>query len=219
MAKKSKQPWPTKNVMHQIYDLKLWGGKEFDFYSGYGSHNLKITEPYLNAVIGFLKSHNNNLVVCDLGCGDFNVGKHFVKYSKKYIAIDIVETLIERNKTHFKDQNLEFQCLNIAEDKLPDADCIILRQVLQHLSNAEIIAIVKKLSAYKYVILTEHIPMGNFIPNTDIIAGQGIRLKHNSGVDLLKTPFNLKISSKQNFEDIILSNTKGQIRTVLFKIY
>ena len=142
-----------------------------------------------------------------------------IKYSKKYIAIDIVETLIERNKTHFKDQNLEFQCLNIAEDKLPDADCIILRQVLQHLSNAEIIAIVKKLSAYKYVILTEHIPMGNFIPNTDIIAGQGIRLKHNSGVDLLKTPFNLKISSKQNFEDIILSNTKGQIRTVLFKIY
>lgn len=213
-----KTPWPTKDVMHQIYDLKLWGGKEFDFFSGDGSHNLEITTPYLSAVIGFLKSYNNNLVVCDLGCGDFNIGKHVTKYSKKYIAIDIVETLIERNKKRFKDQNLEFQCLDISKDELPKADCVILRQVLQHLPNAEIAAIVKKLSVYKYVIVTEHIPVGDFLSNTDIIAGQGIRLKHHSGVDLLETPFNLKIISKHNLEETIPSNAKGRIKTILYRL-
>ena len=66
-----------------------------------------------------------------------------LKYTKKYIAVDIVENLIERNKTLFKEDNLEFHCLDIVEDDLPKADCIILRQVLQHLSNAEIETIVK----------------------------------------------------------------------------
>ena len=97
-TKKSKIPWPTKAVMNQIYEQHLWGGKEFDFYSGIGSHDPKIINPYLDALIAFLKSHETPLVICDLGCGDFNIGKHLTKYSKKYIAIDIAEKLIDRNK-------------------------------------------------------------------------------------------------------------------------
>ena len=54
--------------------------------------------------------------------------------------------------------------MNIVKDNLPSADCIILRQVLQHLSNAEVQQIITKLSAYKYIILTEHLPNGNFNP-------------------------------------------------------
>ena len=135
--------------MTQIYNLKLWGGNEFDFYSGSGSHKPEIAKPYLNALTDFLESNNGNLIVCDLGCGDFNIGKHLVKYVKKYYAIDIVENLIERNKKLYQEENLEFSCLDIAKDDLPDADCIILRQVLQHLSNIEIDNIVKKLKVYK----------------------------------------------------------------------
>ena len=177
MSKNPKTPWPTKDAMKQVYNLHLWGGKEHDFYSGEGSHDPNIVNPYLESVTAFLSAHNNMLTVCDLGCGDFNIGKQLTNYTKKYIAIDIVEELIERNKTLFKDENLEFHCLDIVEGDLPKADCIILRQVLQHLSNTEIQKIVKKLSHYKYVILTEHLPIGKFIPNKDIISGQGIRLK------------------------------------------
>jgi hypothetical protein len=213
-----KKPWPTKAVMQQIYDQKLWGGKNFDFYSGEGSHNPKIVKPYLEAVIAFLKSQDHKLTICDLGCGDFNIGKHLVPYCKKYIAIDIVENLIERNKRLFRASNLEFQCLNIVEDELPKADCIILRQVLQHLSNSEIKAIVQKLSAYKYVILTEHLPMGNFDANVDIISSQGIRLKKNSGVDVLVTPFNLKVSSEQIMSEVVLDHGKGRIVTVIYTL-
>jgi len=219
VAGKIKTPWPTKDVMKQVYEMKLWGGAAFDFYSGTGSHNSKIIKPYLDDIITFLKSHNNSLIVCDLGCGDFNIGKHLTKYTREYIAIDIVEKLIDRNKTIFKEDNLEFQCLDITEDKLPIGDCIILRQVLQHLSNSEIQKIIQKLSVYKYIIVTEHIPIGLCTPNKDIITGQGIRLKQNSGVYLLKAPFNFKIKEEKNFGEHILENNEGLIVTTLYKMF
>ncbi|WP_246293561.1 MULTISPECIES: class I SAM-dependent methyltransferase [Winogradskyella] len=212
-----KKPWPTKAVMEQIYDKKLWGGKDFDFYSGEGSHHTEIIQPYLDSIISFLKSHDNDLVVCDLGCGDFNIGKQLTKHTKKYIGIDIVENLIERNKTLFKAKNLEFHCLNIVEDELHKADCIIIRQVLQHLSNVEILKIVEKFKNYKYIILTEHLPQGNFEVNKDKIASQGIRLKQNSGVNLLKAPFNLEVKEEHLLSEIHLEDNKGCIVTVLYK--
>ena len=205
--------------MEQIYEKHLWGGNEYDFYSGDGSHSKAYVQPYVEAVLDFFKFHENNLTVCDLGCGDFNVGKQLFEFTKTYIAIDIVASLIERNKDRFIANHLKFYCLDISKDELPDADCIILRQVLQHLSNAEVSQIVKKLSKYKYIILTEHIPNGQFTPNKDIISGQGIRLKHNSGVDILKAPFNLKVKEERVLNEIVLDNSKGRIVTILFEMY
>lgn len=219
MTKKEKTPWPTKDVMNQIYDMHLWGGNEFDFYSGSGSHNPEIINPYLEVLTAFLEFHNKNLEVCDLGCGDFNIGKHLTKYSKKYIAVDIVENLINRNKALYKEENLEFYCLDIIEDDLPEGDCIILRQVLQHLSNKDIEEVIKKLTAYKYIILTEHIPFGDFVPNKDIISGQGIRLKQNSGVNILEPPFNLKTKEEKILGEHILEDGKGRILTTLFEVF
>lgn len=219
MTKRIKIPWATKTVMEQIYERHFWGGKNFDFYSGEGSHISKIISPYLKAVINFLDAHNNSLTVCDLGCGDFNIGKHLIKHTSKYIAIDIVESLIKRNKMLFKADSLEFHCLDIAKDNLPTADCIILRQVLQHLSNAEINQIIKKLKHYKYIILTEHLPIGYFTPNKDIISGQGIRLKHNSGVNIMESPFNLKVKEEENLSEVILDNNKGRITTTLYTLF
>ncbi|NJX15820.1 class I SAM-dependent methyltransferase [Tamlana crocina] len=219
MPKKVKTPWPTKAVMEQIYDMHLWGGTDFDFYSGCGSHDPEIVNLYLEAVTAFLKSFKEPLTVCDLGCGDFNIGQHLYQYTKQYIGIDIVESLIQRNKTLFRKNNLDFRCLDIAKDKLPQADCVMLRQVLQHLSNAEVLAITKKLANYKYIILTEHLPTGDFIPNKDIISGQGIRIKQNSGVDILKAPFNLKIKSEQHFGEHVFDNNKGRIVTKLYRVF
>ena len=213
---KSKTPWATKAVMEQIYERHLWGGSEFDFYSGKGSHELQIVQPYIEAVTKFLKSHHKQLTVCDLGCGDFNIGKQLLPYTESYIAVDIVPALIERNKQQFQFEHLEFQCLDIAKNELPEADGVILRQVLQHLSNREIKTIVKKLISYNYIILTEHLPIGDFIPNKDIITGQGIRLKQQSGVDLLTEPFNLKIKSKVVLNEVVLDDNKGMIKTVLY---
>lgn len=212
-------PWPTKDAMAQIYTHKLWGDNRSDFYSGDGSHHPEIVIPYLEALTSFLTSFENPLVICDLGCGDFNIGKELVKYSKKYVAVDIVSELIERNRQKFNDENLEFHCLDIAVHDLPSGDCAIIKQVLQHLSNAEIQSILGKLAAFKYVILTEHIPEGEFIPNKDIISGQGTRLKKKSGLNLSVAPFNFKFQLEKQISSVVLSHGKGVILTTVYELF
>lgn len=214
--KRNKQPWPTKDAMEQVYDMKLWGGNQTDFYSGDGSHHPDIVEPYIAAVQSFLASFEKPLTVCDLGCGDFNIGKNLISNTQKYIGVDIVSGLIARNKNKFIAANLEFQCLDIATADLPIADCAIIRQVLQHLSNKEVLQVVEKLSNYKYVIITEHVPIGDFIPNIDIISGQGIRLKKQSGVDVVASPFNFKFKEQEELLSVVLDDGKGMIVTRLY---
>ncbi|WP_397364885.1 methyltransferase domain-containing protein [Olleya sp. R77988] len=218
-TKKNKKPWPTKKAMEQVYTNKLWGSNTSTFYSGEGSHHPDIVNPYIESVTSFLTSFKDSLIVCDLGCGDFNVGKELVKFTHKYFAIDIVESLIEHNKVEFKIDHLEFKCLDISKDILPFADCVLIRQVLQHLSNNEVQNVVDKLSKYKYVILTEHLPQGNFTPNKDIISGQGTRLKKKSGLNILEPPFNFKIKEEKQLSSVVLNNNKGVIVTTLYQVF
>ena len=213
---KVKQPWPTKATMSQIYDKNLWGGNPSEFYSGEGSHDPVLVTPYIDVVSNFLQSFEKPLTVCDLGCGDFNVGKELVEFAAHYHAVDIVPALIERKKTLFKNENLSFHCLDVAVDELPAGDCALVRQVLQHLSNQEVKQILEKLSHYRYVIITEHIPIGDFEPNKDKISGQGIRLKQNSGIDVLATPFHWKVKEAREILSLELDNGKGRIVTNLY---
>ncbi|MBW1296981.1 class I SAM-dependent methyltransferase [Aquimarina litoralis] len=218
-SRKIKKPWPTKDAMAQIYENNLWGTDGSDFYSGEGSHDPSIVRPYINKLVKFLSSFENPITVCDLGCGDFNIGKELVTYTKQYIAVDIVKDLIIRNKEKFQQNHLEFYCLDIARDELPKADCAIIRQVFQHVSNEEIQSTLSKLLAYQYLIVTEHIPEGNFEPNIDIISGQGIRLKKKSGVDLLAPPFILPTKKKECLLTIPLDSYQGVLQTNLYQMY
>lgn len=217
--KTPKTPWPTKAAMQQVYKMNLWGSNASEFYSGEGSHNPELVNPYIEAIVSFLKTLNIPISVCDLGCGDFNIGSKLFKYTSKYFAIDIVPELIDHNKSNFKAKNLSFSSLDIAKDDLPPADCALIRQVLQHLSNAEVQNILNKLQTYKYVIITEHIPTFDFIPNLDIISGQGIRLKKQSGLDVLKAPFNFKVTSQEELLTINLKDGKGKIVTTKYTLY
>ena len=214
-----KKPWPTKDAMEQVYAKKLWGGSEVDFYSGEGSHHPDIVVPYLTALKSFFISHNNQLIVCDLGSGDFNIGKTFVPYTKRYKAVDVVPALIAYTRENYKEDKLEFYCLDIAKDDLPTGDCAIVRQVLQHLSNAEIQNVLSRLANYKYVIITEHIPEGAFEPNKDIISGQGTRLKKQSGVNVLEPPFQFKVKEEKQLVTVCLKNREGIIVTTLYTVF
>jgi len=214
-----KKPWPTQAAMRQVYQQHLWGEGDTKFYSGQGSHDERLVNPYIEAASTFLKSFETPLTVCDLGCGDFNIGKQVLQYTKHYIGIDIVPELIARNIQKFQHPDLEFHCLDIAEAELPKADCALLRQVLQHLSNAEVKKIVNKLHNFKYVLLTEHIPQGAFTANKDIVSGQGIRLKKQSGLDVFQAPFDLKVKSQKKILSLDALGFKGCIVTTLLEMF
>ena len=85
----------------------------------------------------------------DLGCGDFNIGKNIYQNVKKYIGIDIVHDLIEINKKKFNNDIIHFECKDFIEESLPKAECIIIRQVMQHLDNKSIFKILNKINDNK----------------------------------------------------------------------
>jgi SAM-dependent methyltransferase len=175
----------AKEVFTKIY-LK-------DMSSGLGSSTKHITLPYVKMVTNFMQSFDKKPSVVDLGCGDFQVGKHFIDYCAEYIGVDVVSDLIEQHKTANYGDHVKFICSDITEDKLPEGDICLLRQVLQHLSNEQIAKILPKLDHYRVTFITEHYPTDNskIVPNKDIIHGVHIRVYKNSAVYLDKPPFNL----------------------------
>lgn len=182
----------TRKIFTEIYEKKLWGGKE-EFNSGSGSSEGSVTAAYVKKITAYLKSQRKKPTVVDLGCGDFQIGRQLTAYCSSYTGVDIVPNLIKKLDKTAKTKNIKFLCLDIVADPLPAGEIVFVRQVLQHLSNDQISAILKKLKAYKTVFVTEHYPTdrAKIKPNKDIVAGSAIRLYQNSGVYLDKPPFNL----------------------------
>lgn len=208
---------PVDQVFAKIYADKEWGGgNNVGFYSGAGSHDAGLVVPYVSAVRAYLAGLPARPVVVDLGCGDFNVGKNFVDWVSEYHACDIVPALQEHNRSEFGRDNLHFPCVNIIDDVLPDGDIVVIRQVLQHLSNAQINRVIDKCGKYDTWIVTEHLPSGaGFEPNIDISAGCGIRVLVKSGVVLTAPPFSLGGYQGRILCDIAYH---GEIiRTILFE--
>lgn len=176
----------------KIYRDKLWGGPEYGFSSGAGSSG-KVAEIYLNYVCRFIRDHGIESVV-DLGCGDFFIGKEIARVAPKYIGVDVVPELIEHHVVNYSARTVEFRCVDITEGNLPIADLCLVRQVLQHLSNAEIALVLNKLCNYRYVLITEHFPPMNgvFSPNKDKPHGPDTRLVDHSAVVLTAPPFSLQ---------------------------
>tara|TARA_B100001250_G_scaffold412754_1_gene444828 strand:+ start:1518 stop:2210 length:693 start_codon:yes stop_codon:yes gene_type:complete len=188
----------NKQIFTYIYQNRLWNPNDItDFNSGPGSHDSKVINPYINCIINFFKNQHGVSSVLDLGCGDFYIGNKLYKYVENYIGIDVVDELINRNKELYLSKNLNFSCLDIVKDNLPDGDCVLLREVLQHLINEEIIIILNKLYKYKYVIITENIPFGKFHENIDKIKGPESREYLDSGIIVDKPPFNFKFHIKK----------------------
>jgi hypothetical protein len=212
----------SADIFDKIYSDKIWGG-DFDgnSISGAGSHSEDVVKPYVDKVSNFLLKIQPSVIV-DLGCGDFNIGKNFVDYAEEYIACDVSNKILNRNKKNFSSiKNVEFKLIDLANDDLPIGDVCLVRQVLQHLSNSDINNFVKKLNLeklYKYLIITEHIPINkNFKANLDKRTGSGIRLLFNSGVVLHKEPFNLIAS--ETIDLVEVPNMGGIIKTIIYKIY
>ena len=190
---------PLNETFKIIYENQLWGKPEDSselFCSGDGSHNPNITSIYIKEVTKFLKSFDSKLNAVDLGCGDFSIGSQLRVFCKDYVACDVVDVLIKRNKAKFQGLNVDFRIIDITTEVLPDGDVVFIRQVLQHLSNKQIIKVIQKLRGkYKYLVLTEHLPLGSdFIPNLNKPAGPSIRLgigQNGSGIILTKPPFNM----------------------------
>jgi SAM-dependent methyltransferase len=186
---KDKKP---EQIFSEVYKENTWGGEKGSFYSGAGTANPN-TKIYLTNLIAFIKEHNIKTLL-DIGCGDFSIMKQLTEQvTIDYTGGDVVEEMIEHHQSKFQNDTTHFIYLNAINDELPDADLVTIRQVLQHLNNDQIQKILNKLSRFKYVLITEHVPVTKDVEyNLNKIAGPHIRMRVNSGVFIDKPPFNIK---------------------------
>jgi hypothetical protein len=211
-----------RDIFSDIYSKGLWGNGDIHggFHSGHGSHDALYVASYIEGVKEFLLSFPSKQTVVDLGCGDFNIGHQLVEHSSKYIGCDVVPSLIEFHRNNLTIPSLEFRVVDITVDSLPQGDIAIIRQVLQHLSNKNIQAFLENLlsSTFTYIIVTEHIPHGNFIPNIDQPTGACSRMARGikSGIVLSEPPFNLKVITEQLVVDSVHQN--NIIRTIAYQL-
>ena len=126
----------------------------------------------------------------------------------------------------FNSDKLRFVHLDICEDNIPKAELGTIRQVLQHLSNEDIQSFVNHLNTYvpfKFLIVSEHLPKGDFVPNKDKPSDRETRIKKKygcSGVDLAANPFNLFYKSSTILCESPTHNimgVQGIIRTTLYE--
>jgi hypothetical protein len=113
----------------------------------------------------------------------------------EYHALDISKEIIRRNREEFRDlTKVTFQQADACRDVLPRADLVIIRQVLQHLTNARIEDILKNVekTGFTYALVAEHQPnTGKPIQyNQDLLStADGTRIEHGSAVSIDKPPF------------------------------
>jgi SAM-dependent methyltransferase len=179
---------PTE-IFSEIYRNNWWGGQPGELYSGSGSSD-EISASFVQTVRDYIEAHGLRRVV-DLGCGDFRVGAQLLRPGLTYTGVDVVPDLVESHQRTVARAGVEFVVLDIVDDELPDGDLYLLRQVLQHLSNAQIGRVLVKLRDKPHVIIAEHHPAPHRLkrPNRDKPAGRGIRVPFRSGVYPDRAPF------------------------------
>ena len=163
--------------------------------------------------------------IVDLGCGDFWIMRHVLgalsqnNYNFFYTGIDVVANLIKHNAEHFRHPNIRFICRDVTIDNepLPDGDILIVRQVLQHLRNADIKKILGKSGNFKFLFITESIYDGvDAVHNIDMQSSGGIRLYSKSGIYLERSPFSYKnIVHLLKVPGGVLSGIQSTIRSSL----
>ena len=166
--------WRWRRVMHldhkakftAIYRHNLWNNEESR--SGGGS-TLKRTKRIRKGIVDLVQRLGVRSIL-DAGCGDFNWMKTVDLAGVEYIGMDIVRAMIEENRERHGASTRIFLEGDILHDDLPRADVILCREVLFHLSDADLLKALQnfKRSGATY-LLTTHYPQG---VNRDIPTGK-----------------------------------------------
>jgi hypothetical protein len=138
--------------------------------------------------------------VLDAPCGDFNWMASVLKSlpNINYTGGDIVEPLIAENRSKFESERIKFIQLDITRDKLPEADLMIVRDCLIHLSFSDMLLFFKNFCAsnIKFLLVGSHNSNAHGV-NKQIKTGE------HRYVDLFQAPINFQQQPIYRFDDFI----------------
>jgi|688.fasta_scaffold33072_6 hypothetical protein len=178
----------NKNIFTEIYENYGFGSTESR--SGPGS-DLRETENIREKIIEIIKDKNIK-TVADIPCGDWNWMKEISYIFENYIGGDIVEKCIEENNQKYGNEKIKFVVFDLLNDKIPDVDLLIIRDVIGHYPLLEGKTIIDNIlkSNSKYLLSTTSLNINDGISSTyenRNIDGVGRFYM----VNLMNEPFNL----------------------------
>ncbi len=135
-----------KEQFTKIYQEERWGkGKG----SGVGSRP-KFNKDYITFLENFLKDNNIKSVI-DYGCGDWQFSQYVDWGDIDYLGLDIVDSVIDNNKKQFP--KYSFISDTNVFNHLKGRELIIIKDVIMHWPNDEIVKFMDKLITYDIKIL------------------------------------------------------------------
>lgn len=173
----------NEEVFTEIYRSKAWGtNKNGEGHSGGGS-TLAATRAYRKFIQEFLKDNKITSVV-DVGCGDWEFSHKINWDGIQYLGIDVVKDVIAKDRAKYGSPTIQFIHGDATETDLPEADLLICKDVLQHLSNNDVFQFLGQLYKFKHCLITNDVnPQTLTSTNLDIPRG------HYREIDLTAPPF------------------------------
>jgi hypothetical protein len=141
-----------KERFERIYETNLWSDPETRSGVGSSLDSTRVVRAKLPAALLALEAR----VLLDAPCGDFTWMEHVELGDIDYIGGDIVPRIIAENQRQYERAGRRFLNLDLTRDELPDADVLLCRDCLVHLSYANIAAVLGNVarSGVRFILMT-----------------------------------------------------------------
>jgi SAM-dependent methyltransferase len=155
---------PHDQIFNFIYEANTWSAG-----SGLGSLPAATTS-YRTFLADFIKNNDIRSVV-DAGCGDWQFSQLMDWTRVDYVGIDVSSTVL-KNTARFAKPGIRFVEGDVRTIDLPEADLLIMKDVLQHWSNADIISFIPRFGRFRFCLITNGAsPAVMRLLNADVTAG------------------------------------------------
>jgi SAM-dependent methyltransferase len=158
--------YTTAEAFAHIYRTNHWSGK--NSVSGDGSDLVQTAE--IRKELTRILDEFDVRVLLDLPCGDYGWMSTLELPVYSYIGGDIVGELVRDIRKKYENEKRKFLVLDIIRDPLPDADLLLCRDCLVHLSREDIMKSIENIrrSGIRYLLTTTFPECGR---NDDIVTG------------------------------------------------
>jgi hypothetical protein len=136
----------------RIYSTNLWSDPESRSGVGSSLDSTRIVRAELPKALRRLEAR----VLLDVPCGDFTWMDQVDLSGIEYVGGDIVRKIVEENQRRHSGGSRRFLHLDLTSDALPDADVLLCRDCLVHLSYANIRVVLRNIarSNIRFVLMT-----------------------------------------------------------------
>ena len=136
----------------RIYSTNLWSDPESRSGVGSSLDSTRVVRAELPGALRKLKTR----VLLDVPCGDFTWMEQVDLTGTEYIGGDIVPRIVEENQRLHASESRRFVHIDLTRDPLPDADVLLCRDCLVHLSYANIRIVQQNIarSNIRFVLMT-----------------------------------------------------------------